>query len=411
MGDHIVEYGRIFNYRNEILRTNPGSTCVVKVGDADETGKLIFQSFYVCLHALKKALFRGVRRLISLDGCFLKGVCKGQMLLAVCRDGNIKCCLLPGKLLRLRINLHEELKIAVKELLPLVEHRKCARHVLANWSKLWKESFNAWVLPARFKTIITMLEEIRVKMMKRIGELRQFLNTWITDISPMALKILQENIDKSMQCNLSWNGERVFEIVDRGCTHTIDIGHNKRTCPTRDQPGTIQLAGTSSQAQAEASTGRGRGRARGSGPSHAAGISYQQEATTIIASATRGRGRGEGRGKCSISGGSSVPNISSDRESSRKRERGMTQESQTSSSSGRSIGRGVPPQRQDHEDNSGGHTRPFKRPRIVGIGIYQDKDGFTTLNPGIPSRRVISTSAKVTKRSDIMTGYIGYTLR
>ncbi|KAF3626115.1 hypothetical protein FXO37_30506 [Capsicum annuum] len=299
MGDHIVEYGRIFNYRNEILRTNPGSTCVVKVGDADETGKLIFQSFYVCLHALKKALFRGARRLISLDGCFLKGVCKGQMLLAVCRDGNIKCCLLPGKLLRLRINLHE---------------------------------------------------------------------------------ILQENIDKSMQCNLSWNGERVFEIVDRGCTHTIDIGHNKRTCPTRDQPGTIQLAGTSSQAQAEASTGRGRGRARGSGPSHAAGISYQQEATTIIASATRGRGRGEGRGKCSISGGSSVPNISSDRESSRKRERGMTQESQTSSSSGRSIGRGVPPQRQDHEDNSGGHTRPFKRPRIVGIGIYQDKDGFTTLN-------------------------------
>ncbi|KAM3361249.1 hypothetical protein P3S68_016103 [Capsicum galapagoense] len=88
MGDHIVEYGRIFYYRDEILRTNPGSTCVVKVGDDDKTGQLIFQGFYVCFHALKKALFEGARRLIGLDGCFLKGVCKGQMLMVVCRDGN-----------------------------------------------------------------------------------------------------------------------------------------------------------------------------------------------------------------------------------------------------------------------------------------------------------------------------------
>lgn len=59
------------------------------------------------------------------------------------------------------------------------------------------ESFNAWILPARYKTIITRLEEIRVKMMKRIGDLRKFSNTWITDISPVSLKILQENIEKS----------------------------------------------------------------------------------------------------------------------------------------------------------------------------------------------------------------------
>ena len=60
------------------------------------------------------------------------------------------------------------------------------------------ESFNAWIVSARYKTIITMLEEIRVKMMKRIDDLREFSNTWITDISPMSLKILQENIQKSM---------------------------------------------------------------------------------------------------------------------------------------------------------------------------------------------------------------------
>ena len=72
------------------------------------------------------------------------------------------------------------------------------------------ESFNAWIVSARYKTIITMLEEIRVNMMKRIGDLREFSNTGITDISLMSLKILQENIQKSMQCNLTWNGERGF---------------------------------------------------------------------------------------------------------------------------------------------------------------------------------------------------------
>ena len=147
--------------------------------------------------------------------------------------------------------------------MPLVEHRKCARHCLENCPKNWKgverrrvfwriakstfeaemkdnieimrqlgqegldnllwynlntwckkyfeeyskcavvdnnmaESFNAWIVSARYKTIITMLEKIRVKMMKRIGDLREFSNTWITDISPMSLKILQENIQKSM---------------------------------------------------------------------------------------------------------------------------------------------------------------------------------------------------------------------
>ena len=37
MGDHIVEYGRIF-YKDEILRINSGSFSVMKVGEDSETG-------------------------------------------------------------------------------------------------------------------------------------------------------------------------------------------------------------------------------------------------------------------------------------------------------------------------------------------------------------------------------------
>ncbi|WMV47450.1 hypothetical protein MTR67_040835, partial [Solanum verrucosum] len=64
------------------------------------------------------------------------------------------------------------------------------------------ECFNSWILAARHKTIITMLEEIRVKMMKRIRQMREFCNTWICDISPMAMKVLQDNTTKSMKCNI-----------------------------------------------------------------------------------------------------------------------------------------------------------------------------------------------------------------
>ncbi|KAG5629524.1 hypothetical protein H5410_001241 [Solanum commersonii] len=82
------------------------------------------------------------------------------------------------------------------------------------------ESFNAWILPVRYKTIITMLEEIRVKMMKIIGDLREFSNTWITDISHMSLKILQENIEE----------ERGFEIKHHGFTHTVDVVSRSCSC-------------------------------------------------------------------------------------------------------------------------------------------------------------------------------------
>ena len=64
------------------------------------------------------------------------------------------------------------------------------------------ECFNSWILEARHKTIITMHKEIRVKMMKRIGQMREFCNTWICDISLMAMKVLQENTVKSMKCSI-----------------------------------------------------------------------------------------------------------------------------------------------------------------------------------------------------------------
>lgn len=59
MGDHVVKFSRFFFYRDQILNTNLGTTCIVKVGEGLEIGKKIFEGFYVCFDALKKFFFRG----------------------------------------------------------------------------------------------------------------------------------------------------------------------------------------------------------------------------------------------------------------------------------------------------------------------------------------------------------------
>ena len=56
--------------------------------DAMPDGATYFSKFYVCLKGVKDGWIKGCRRVIGLDGCFLKGVCRGQLLSVVGRDAN-----------------------------------------------------------------------------------------------------------------------------------------------------------------------------------------------------------------------------------------------------------------------------------------------------------------------------------
>ena len=90
------------------------------------------------------------------------------------------------------------------------------------------ETFNAWILVPRHKSIITMLNENRTKVMQRIQVIRDFVSTWICDIAPTAMARYEKNKEHSMECYIIWNGDAGFEVQDGTYGYTVDL--RKQTC-------------------------------------------------------------------------------------------------------------------------------------------------------------------------------------
>nr|GEV79156.1 uncharacterized protein [Tanacetum cinerariifolium] len=80
-------YAKLWSYAQEIITSNSGSTCLMGVNPMPD-GKTYFKCFYVCFKGIKQGWLEGCRRVIGLDRCFLKTICKGELLSAVGRDGN-----------------------------------------------------------------------------------------------------------------------------------------------------------------------------------------------------------------------------------------------------------------------------------------------------------------------------------
>ena len=83
----VDHYAYLWSYGDKIRRSNPGSTVKIDV-NAMPDGKTYFSKFYICFDALKKGWRGSCRRIINLDGCFLKGLCSGELIVAVGRDAN-----------------------------------------------------------------------------------------------------------------------------------------------------------------------------------------------------------------------------------------------------------------------------------------------------------------------------------
>ncbi|XP_027150479.1 uncharacterized protein LOC113750733 [Coffea eugenioides] len=78
-------------YMNEIQKSNPGSSIILKTVDESTsiaTQQQRFQRLYVCFNGVKQGFLDGCRSLIGVDGTFLKGSVGGVLLIAVGFDAN-----------------------------------------------------------------------------------------------------------------------------------------------------------------------------------------------------------------------------------------------------------------------------------------------------------------------------------
>ncbi|XP_019255207.1 PREDICTED: uncharacterized protein LOC109233799 [Nicotiana attenuata] len=164
-GSYLDEYNKLEAYAQELRETNPGTDVVIQISkDAMEEGKRRFLRMYVSFQARKSGFKAGLRPFIGLDGTFLKGKCKGMLLVACSQDSckhfyplawavvdketkttwqwfmeNLKASLdlKDGEGYTFMSDMQNGLLDAVRNVCPQSYHRYCARHIEANWSKQW----------------------------------------------------------------------------------------------------------------------------------------------------------------------------------------------------------------------------------------------------------------------------------
>ncbi|GJX69883.1 multidrug resistance-associated protein 5 [Tanacetum coccineum] len=225
VGEH---YAMLRSYGKGILDSNPRST--VKLGvTVNPDGKTYFDTFYVCFARLADGWKLRCRKIIVLDDCFLKSPNQGEILTAIGKDGNNHTYPVAWAVVNvenkdiwtwflelleqdlgssrgngptLMSNQHKGLMEAVKDVMPNAEHRQCERHIYENFRKQYprgceaiengfSECFNSVIVNVRHKSLLTMLEAIRVIMLEKMNKMREISRKWNTGVCPNIKKILE----------------------------------------------------------------------------------------------------------------------------------------------------------------------------------------------------------------------------
>ncbi|XP_022899235.1 uncharacterized protein LOC111412531 [Olea europaea var. sylvestris] len=231
------QFGLLWSFAHETLRSNPGSTCIVTTHESK------FQGIYLCLEACKRGFMSGCRQLLGLDGCFLKGNFGGQMLVAVALDAND--CIYPVAYAIVETenarswrwfvsHLGEDLRIVnSNEWTFMTGRQKGLQKSKSHFSTKVKsdivlnnlcEVFNNVVLEDREKSVLTLLIDMNISCMKRIQSRRDKMRIAKGPLCPKIQKNLGKSMEIAEECEVEWRwdltgipcGHGVAVILDRG---------------------------------------------------------------------------------------------------------------------------------------------------------------------------------------------------
>ncbi|RVW19595.1 hypothetical protein CK203_116607 [Vitis vinifera] len=91
------------------------------------------------------------------------------------------------------------------------------------------ESFNAWILEARDKPVLTMMEIIRVMLMQRLQTKRDHMRRYEGRVCPRIYKKLERIKSEVGHCISRWNGESKYEVeYIYGGRYVVDL--DERAC-------------------------------------------------------------------------------------------------------------------------------------------------------------------------------------
>ncbi|KAG8363714.1 hypothetical protein BUALT_Bualt19G0051100 [Buddleja alternifolia] len=174
------QYNLLYNYCETVVKHNPTSTSILK--EDRSLNPPVLERMYFCLACMRVGFLDGCRLIIGLDGCFLKGLYKGQLLCVTGRDGNDNIY----PIVMAYVEIEKEVQRARVEESFLEScfniecqttsenHERYSEVISKKRSKCdvivnnISESFNSYILEARELPIIEMFEAIRRKCIHKL---------------------------------------------------------------------------------------------------------------------------------------------------------------------------------------------------------------------------------------------------
>ncbi|XP_078444851.1 uncharacterized protein LOC144713990 [Wolffia australiana] len=247
LDDH---YHLLPSYVAELKKVNRRSTFEL-VLDRDGPDSLSrFKRLYICFESLARGFVGGCRRLVALDGCFLKTEMKGQLLSAVGKDGNNQMFPIAWAMnlfwAAVKCTTIEKFRRIIREMTALkpeaaqdfvnVGVQKFCRAYISEWSKCETidnnicECFNSYILQFRSLPIIDMLEGIRSTIMERIVRMRELFSNRTDQLCPRIKEMVERNKLESRTCFLKPAGCRQFEVSNMRNRFVVDLRAGTCSC-------------------------------------------------------------------------------------------------------------------------------------------------------------------------------------